>query len=144
VGRGREKQDESDITQNIDLIEDLENQKGDAIVDRDDLLKEIEGPETNQEVEAETPKINTALQQAEINSKPAVSTSLEQPKRVINPVHMRTLKSDIVKQKLENPSWVPKLAKKDIVSKKTESIISDAEKDYISKNPGTNTTGEIK
>lgn len=130
------KQDNKDIAANVDIIDQQKNKKGDEIVDREDILKEIEGAETNKPV-TELPKANTELQSvidAETSGS-SISTAPKQPKKKIDPVHMRTLKGDIVRKKLENPSWVPKIAKKDVMSKQTKEIINDAEKTYLEKNP---------
>ena len=111
-------QDLSDIAANMDLIKKQEEEKetGDETVDRNQLLNEIEGLETK---------------------KDDSSTNFD-------PIHMRTLKSDIVKKKLDNPSWVPKIDRKDLMSNKTKNILTDAKKTFSDKNPTTKIEDGVK
>jgi hypothetical protein len=129
------KEDREALAQNIDLLEKKEPVKGEEIVDRDDLLKEIEDDDSKPE-EQSLPKANTGLQKEidttdkDINK---IDTHIVQEEIRPKPVHMRTLKSDIVKEKLENPTWVPKIARKEIVSDKTKTILNSLGKENNNK-----------
>lgn len=127
-----EAQDRLDLVANIDLLENQPKKKGDEIVDRDSLLREVEGDDVVNESDSEIPKADTDLQadiDADNKKITSINTELEKPKTVIEPVHMRTLKSDLIKKKKESPGWIPRIAKKDVVSKKTKEIIDGVEKE---------------
>ena len=114
-----------ELSDNIDLISD-EDDEGVEILDRNKLLEEIEG--ANTDIPQFTPKANTDLQK-EVEGMGKSTTETPTFAQKPKPVQMRTLKSDIVNQKISNPGWVPKIARKEVVSKQTKSIIDDAKKE---------------
>jgi len=132
-----EEKTKRELSKEIDVLDLNDESDKVEMLNRDELLHDV-GDEGEVDGLSFTPKVDTDLQR-EIEG--GGQKMEENKKNKIDPIHMRTLKSDIVRQKLANPSWVPKIAKKDIVSRDTKNIIDDAKKDYENK---TNIRPEIR
>lgn len=117
---------EKGLHQTIDIIDEYKDSNDIEIIDREKAIEEIEGPNLTN-IPKFTPKTNTDLQK-EIDLGTKIDSSPKEYQKP-KPIHMRTLKSDIVKQKLSNPSWVPKITKREVVSNQTKNIINDAKKE---------------
>lgn len=95
----------------IEIPKEVYDAKKVDIVEADQASKEATDPEKNA-------ALKSVLEQ---------SGQTTETRKDTNPLHIRTLKSDIMRQKLENPSWTPELEKG--FSKNTQNIVQQASKE---------------